>query len=69
MFWNIYILKHLRLETIMFSDATLCYATFCHSTGYCVTTIKHQDTYILQENLHSHLENSRKIFLLVKMSM
>ncbi len=37
MFWNNYVLKLLRLETITFSDATLSdknvvYATFCRST-------------------------------------
>ncbi len=33
-FWNYYVLKLLRLETITFSDAmlTLCYAMFCRST-------------------------------------
>jgi hypothetical protein len=41
-FWNYYVLKLLRLQTITFSDAMLsdimlCYATFCRSTIFFCT--------------------------------
>jgi hypothetical protein len=71
-------MKHLCLETITFSDATLSdinvvlcyilsqYRLLCHhyqAPRYLYFTGK------FIRNLHSPLENSRKIFLLVKIAM